>query len=93
MTGGEIVFGLGMYALMADITTADNRTKRMSVLDALKFVGIAIGFVSGGIIKAVFGWTPSWYSLCYVLRKGKQRYQREKENKGNLKSQIFCNQG
>ena len=51
MTGGEIVFGLGMYALMADITTEDNRTKRMPVLDAFKFVGIAIGFVSFERIK------------------------------------------
>ena len=77
VTGGEIVFGLGMYALMAGITTADNRTKRMAVLDSFKFVGIAIGFVSGGIINAVFGWTPSWYSLCYVLCKGKIKEKRK----------------
>jgi fucose permease len=61
---------------MADITTAYNRTKRMAVLDHLKFVEIAIGFVSGGIIKAMFGWTPLYLNsmalividiLCYVM--------------------------
>ena len=78
VTGGEIVFGLGMYALMADITTEDNRTKRMAVLDAFKYLGIAIGFVSGGIIKKMFGWTPLYltsmalividifYVICFV---------------------------
>ena len=98
VTGGEIVFGLGMYALMVDITTEDNRTKRMAVLDAFKFVGIAIGFVSAGIIKKMFGWTPLYLTsmalividILYVIifvkesRKPKQKDQSEKENKEDL---------
>ena len=58
ITGGEIVFGLGIYSLMADITTEENRTRRMAVLDAFVFVGIAVGFVLGGMIRHTLGWTP-----------------------------------
>ena len=67
ITGGEIVFGLGMYALMADITTDENRTKRMAVLDAFKFLGLAIGFVSGGIIKNSFGWIPLYLTSMTII--------------------------
>ena len=67
VTGGEIVFGLASYALMADITTEENRTKRMAVLDAFKFVGIAIGFFLGGIIKLNFGWTPLYLTSMTLI--------------------------
>ena len=67
ITGGEIVFGLGIYALMAHIITDENRTKRMAVLDAFKFLGLAIGFVSGGIIKKSFGWTPLYLTSMTLI--------------------------
>ena len=56
-----------MYALMADITTDENRTKRMAVLDAFKFLGLAIGFISGGIIKNSFGWIPLYLTSMTII--------------------------
>ena len=61
------MFGLAMYALMADITTEENRTKRMAVMDAFKFVGIAIGFFLGGIIKDRFGWTNLYLTSMTLI--------------------------
>ena len=61
------MFGLAMYALMADITTEENRTKRMAVMDAFKFVGIAIGFFLGGIIKDRFGWTHLYLTSMTLI--------------------------
>ena len=67
ITGGEIVFGLGVYALMADITTEENRTKRMAVLDSFVFVGLATGFVLGGVIKKSYGWTPLYLTSMSLI--------------------------
>ena len=67
ITGGEIVFGLGIYALMADITTDKNRTKRMAVLDAFKYLGHAIGFALGGIIQKSFGWIPLYLTSITLI--------------------------
>merc|ERR1719402_221749 len=39
MTGGSIVLGMGLYALMVDYTKEENRTKRMAVLDAFVILG------------------------------------------------------
>jgi len=68
MTGGSIVLGMGLYALMVDNTTDKNRTKRMAVLDAFSVLGMTLGFVMGVVIKKKFGWISLYVvSLLVIL--------------------------
>ena len=98
VTGGEAVFWLATYALMADLTTQENRTKRMAVLDAFKYVGMAIGLFLGGIIKSKFGWTPLYLTsltlilinILYVIVFVKEGSMKEKNRKTENERHVTC---
>jgi len=67
ITGGEILFGVGINSLMVDITTAENRTKRIAVLDTFFLLGLAVGLQLSGIIKNNFGWVALFITSSAVL--------------------------
>ena len=50
VTGGNIVFFLATKCFLVDITTEENRTTRMAVLDAFYSVGYLIGLPLGTYI-------------------------------------------
>ena len=91
------MFGLAMFALMADITTEENRTKRMAIMDAFGSVGIAIGFFLAGLIKDKFGWTPLYltsmtliivdilYVILFIKESKRLEQKSPLENKRNTK--------
>ena len=58
LTGGSIVFFLATNCYIVDITTEENRTTRMAVLDAFFGVGYLIGLPMGTYIKKHFGYVP-----------------------------------
>lgn len=67
ITGGEIVFGVGINSLMVDITTKENRTRRIAVLDTFFLLGLAVGLQLSGIIRHFFGWVPLFATSSLVL--------------------------
>jgi MFS family permease len=67
ITGGEIVFGVGINSLMVDITTRENRTRRIAVLDTFFLLGLAVGLQLSGIIRHFFGWVPLFITSSLVL--------------------------
>ena len=52
------MFLLGVYSLLVDTTTTETRTRRMIVMDAIIYVGKAIGTQIGVAIKLTYGWIP-----------------------------------
>ena len=58
VTGGNIVFFLATKCFLVDITSEENRTTRMAVLDAFYSVGYLIGLPLGTYIKKEFGYVP-----------------------------------
>jgi predicted MFS family arabinose efflux permease len=58
VTGGSIVFFLATKCYLVDITSEENRTTRMAVLDAFYSVGYLIGLPLGTYIKKEFGYVP-----------------------------------
>jgi len=67
ITGGEIVFGVGINSLMVDITTPENRTRRIAVLDTFFLLGLAVGLQMSGIIRNYLGWVPLFLTSSLVL--------------------------
>ena len=67
VTGGEIVFGVGINSLMVDMTTVEERTKRIAVLDTFFLLGLAFGLLLSGIIKSHFGWVPLFATSSIVV--------------------------
>ena len=71
--GGNTTFLIGLYSYLADITTSESRTSRLSVLD----VGLISGFTTGNFLSAplyqslglngVFGITAGIYSLGFIF--------------------------
>ena len=58
MTGGDIVFFLATKCFIVDITSEENRTTRLAVVDAFFGVGYLIGLPAGTYIKKQFGYVP-----------------------------------
>jgi len=67
ITGGEIVFGVGINSLMVDITTPENRTRRIAVLDTFFLIGFAVGLQLSGIIRNYLGWVPLFLTSSFIL--------------------------
>ena len=58
LTGGSIVFFLATKCFIVDITSEENRTTRMAVVDAFYGVGYLVGLPIGTYIKKEFGYVP-----------------------------------
>ena len=71
--GGGTTFLIGLYSYLADLTTSESRTSRLSVLD----VGLISGFTTGNFLSAplyrfigfngVFGVTAGIYLLDFFF--------------------------
>ena len=69
MTGGSLVFFLSTEYFIVDITTEENRTARMSIVNALYGLGWLIGLPLGTYIKKHLGYVPL-FSLTLILALG-----------------------
>ena len=58
VTGGIIVFTLATKSFIADITTPEERTSRMVILDAFNSLGYFVGTPVGTRILKHFGYIP-----------------------------------
>ena len=52
---------------MVDITTPENRTRRIAVLDTFFLLGLAVGLQMSGIIRNYLGWVPLFLTSSLVL--------------------------
>jgi len=66
LTGGDLVFLLGINALLVDTTTTDERTTRMVVIDAFRYSGRAVGVQLAAHIRTQVGWTAI-FGLNFLL--------------------------
>jgi PCFT/HCP family folate transporter-like MFS transporter 1/3 len=55
ISGGSILFYLGAYTYLTDITTEENRTSRLAIFDGLMWIGFQTGSMLSGPIKTNFG--------------------------------------
>jgi len=69
ITGGELLFVLGVQALVVDTVGEASRTRRLSILDAFTYIGYAVGSKLGVRIKQAYGWVALFSTniLLYVL--------------------------
>ena len=107
VTGGSIVFMLATKCFLIDITTEENRTTRMAVLDAFYSVGYLIGLPLGNYIKKSFGYVPLFgvtltltiITMFYVAFFIKDSYalvseEKKKEfDEEREKNELKCNTG
>ena len=63
LTGGNICFYLASYSYMVDITTPEDRTRRMSILDSALPAGLVLGLPVGSYVRNTYGLVPL-YSLA-----------------------------
>ena len=52
---------------MVDLTTIENRTKRIAILDTFFLLGLAVGLQLSGIIRNYFGWVALFATSSTVL--------------------------
>ena len=60
----------GVYSYMADITSPDERTARMGLLDGLDYVSTMLGTYISGPIYDQFGYYPVFASSCVSATLG-----------------------
>ena len=58
LTGGDLVFLLGVNSLLVDSTTSASRTTRLIMVDAFRYAGRASGIQIATFFKTRFGWGP-----------------------------------
>ena len=66
MGGTWVVFNMAVYSYIASITTAESRTKRMGLADAIWYFGSPVGTFLGGILFKYYGYIAV-YSTSAVL--------------------------
>ena len=106
-TGGAICFYLASYSYMVDITTAETRTRRLSILDSFMPVGFIVGLPFGTFIKNNYG-LVSLYSVAagiifiamvyvfFVVKDSRAGFDEAKmQEVHNTKSNVVlrCNKG
>ena len=69
ITGGSLVFFLTTECFIVDITTEENRTARMSIVNAFYGLGWLIGLPLGTYIKKHLGYVPL-FSFTLILALG-----------------------
>ena len=53
LTGGYICLNVGLYGYIGDVTSAESRTARMSVLNGVFSLGYVVGNILGGQLYKV----------------------------------------
>lgn len=72
ITGSWVVFNMAVYSFVADITTPENRTKRMGVMDFCWYTGSPLGTLLGGWLYryagsvAVFATSTVLWIICVI---------------------------
>merc|ERR1712212_809128 len=69
ITGGDLVFLLGINALPVDTTTTEERTTRLIVIDAFRYAGRALGVQLAAHITTQFGWSAI-FGVNFALLAG-----------------------
>jgi len=68
LTGGDLVFLLGINALLVDITNIKGRTTRLIMIDAFRYAGRALGVQLGAHIKTQVGWSAIFgLNFCLII--------------------------
>ena len=71
--GGNTTYLIGLYSYLADITSSDSRTSRLSVLDVSSISGFTAGiYLSAPLYQSlgfygIFGITAGIYSLDFFF--------------------------
>ena len=55
LTGGYVCLNIGLYGYVSDVTTAENRTMRLSILNGVFSAGYVIGTTLGGKLYTAYG--------------------------------------
>ena len=107
LTGGNICFYLASYSYMVDITTAENRTRRMSILDSALPAWLVLGLPVGSYVRNTYGLVPlyslatgvTFLAMVYVLWVVKESRSKGEETRiqGGQDSKsgfvLACNTG
>ncbi|XP_032882277.1 solute carrier family 46 member 3-like [Amblyraja radiata] len=73
--GNYAAVSLSVFSYMADVTTAENRTKRIAIVQAMIYIGGTVGFLLSGWLLQNFTFTHVFgvycgcqlLSICYIL--------------------------
>lgn len=55
LTGGYVVLNIGLYGYVSDVTNAENRTMRLSILNGVFSAGFVVGTTLGGKLYKAYG--------------------------------------
>lgn len=55
VTGGYVCLNIGLYGYVSDVSTAENRTTRLSILNGVFSAGYVIGTSLGGKLYKIYG--------------------------------------
>lgn len=67
LTGGEVMFGIGLSSLLVDTTTAETRTKRFILIDTAAILGLGVGLVASTLLRDWLGWAGLFTVSTLVL--------------------------
>ena len=92
LSGNFVVYYLGEYSYMADITSAHERTARMGVLDGTDYISTMFGTYISGPVFAKFGYyTVFVSSLVFALSGSAYMIFVVKESKSDKSKQTADN--
>ena len=64
--GSDNIFLIGMYAYISDITTNENRTKRIGVIDIVAFGAIVAGLLASGYVFDESGYLGVFWGVLVL---------------------------
>lgn len=64
--GSDNVFLIGMYAYISDITTNENRTMRISIVDLVAYGAMVTGFLASGYVFQVSGYLGVFWGVLVI---------------------------
>ena len=64
--GSDNIFLIGMYAYISDITTNENRTKRIGIIDIVAFGAIVAGLLASGYVFDESGYLGVFWGVLII---------------------------